>query len=200
MKRFATLTALVAFATAAQAAPETYVIDSSNTASLFSYRALGLSNQTHRFERISGKMVFDQASRTGSAEVTIDATSVNTGRAALNEQIQAADFFDTANHPVISFKSARMRLDGDQSSLSGHLTIKGVTLPVTLAVSNFQCMQDPTYKIEACGANATVTVRRSDFNMGKYAFLVSDEITLNLAFKAFKAQPAMQLASRDPIR
>lgn len=200
MKRFATMTALFAFAAAAQAAPETYVIDASNTASLFSYRALGLSNQTHRFERISGKMVFDQVSKTGSTEVTIDATSVNTGRAALNEQIQAADFFDTANHPVISFKSNLVKLDGDQSSLSGNLTIKGVTLPVTLAVTNFQCMPDPTYKVEACGANATVTIRRSDFNMGKYTFFVSDEITLNLAIKAFKAQPAIHLASRDPIR
>ena len=131
-------------------------------------------------------MVFDHASKTGSAEVTIDATSVNTGRAALNEQIQAADFFDTANHPVITFKSTRMKLDGDQSSLSGYLTIKGVTLPVTLAVTNFQCMPDPTYKVDACGANATVTVKRSDFNMGKYAFLVSNDITLNLAHQGIQ--------------
>jgi polyisoprenoid-binding protein YceI len=200
MKRFATLIALAAFAVSVQAAPETYVIDNSYTSSQFSYRALGLSNQTHRFEKISGKMVFDPATRTGSADVTIDATSVNAGQAALNQQIQSADFFDTANHPAITFKSSRMQLDGDQSNLSGNLTIKGVTLPVTLAVTNFQCMPDPTYKVEACGANATVTVRRSDFNMGKYTFFVSDEITLNLAIKAFKAQPAMHVASREPIR
>ena len=200
MRRLATLTALVAFATTAQAAPETYVIDNSQTSSLFSYRTLGVSTQTHRFEKISGKVVLDYAAKTGSADVTIDATSVNTGHVLLDKQIQAADFFDTANHPVISFKSNLVKLDGDQSSLSGNLTIKGVTLPVTLAVTNFQCMPDPTYKVEACGANATVTIRRSDFNMGKYTFFVSDEITLNLAIKAFKAQPAIHLASRDPIR
>jgi polyisoprenoid-binding protein YceI len=200
MKRLATLTALVAFAAIAQAAPETYVIDNSHTSSRFSYRALGLSNQTHRFEKISGRVVFDRATGTGSADVTIDATSVNTGQAALNEQIQAADFFDTANHPAITFKSTRMRLDGDQSSLPGYLTIKGVTMPVTLVVTNFQCMQDPRFKQDACGANATVTIKRSDFNMGKYALLISNEITLNLALKAVKAQPAMQLASRDPVR
>lgn len=200
MKRLATLTALVAFAAVAQAAPETYVIDNSHTSSQFSYRALGLSNQTHRFEKISGSVVFDHATRTGSADVTIDVTSVNTGQAALNEQIQAADFFDTANHPAITFKSNRMKLDGDQSSLSGYLTIKGVTMPVTLAVTNFQCMQDPMFKLDACGANASVTIKRSDFNMGKYAFLISNDITLNLALMAFKAQPVMQLASRDPAR
>lgn len=200
MKRLATLTALVAFAATAQAAPETYVIDSNHTSSQFSYRALGVSNQTHRFEKISGRMMLDHASQTGSAEVTIDATSVNTGQAALDEQIQAADFFDTANHPAITFKSTRMQLDGQQPSLSGYLTIKGVTRPVTLVLSNFECVQDSTFKVDACGAHATVTVKRSDFRMGKYAFLISDNITLNLAFKAVKVQPAMQLASRDPIR
>jgi len=199
MKRRATFAVLVGFAAAVHAAPETFVIDNSQTSSQFSYRALGLSNQTHRFEKISGKVVFDAAAKTGSADVMIDAASVNTGNALLNEHIQAADFFDTANHPAIIFKSTRMTLDGDQSSMSGNLTIKGVTRPVTLAITNFQCMQDPTFKVDACGANATVTVRRSDFNMGKHAFLVSNDITLNLAIKAVKAQPVMQLASHDPI-
>lgn len=199
MKRLATLIALAAFAASVQAAPETYVIDNSHTSSQFTYRTLGLSNQTHRFERISGKMVFDLAAKTGSADVTIDATSVNAGQAALNEQIQSADFFDAANHPAITFKSTKMKLDGDQASLSGYLTIKGVTKPVTLAITNFQCMQDPTFRVDACGANASVTVKRSDFNMKKYAFLISNDITLNLAFKVVKAQPAMQLASRGPI-
>ncbi|MBS0310009.1 MAG: YceI family protein, partial [Proteobacteria bacterium] len=78
--------------------------------------------------------------------------------------------------------------------------IKGVTRPVTLAVTHFQCMQDPEFRVETCGANATLTLRRSDFNMGKYAFLVGNDITLNLAFKAVKAQSYLQLASRDPAK
>lgn len=200
MKRLATFAALVGFAAAVHAAPETYVIDAGLTSSQFSYRTLGVSSQSHRFERIRGKMVFDHATRTGSADVTIDATSVNTGLDALNEKIQTADFFDTANHPAITFKSTRMTIEGDQPSLSGNLTIKGVTRPVTLALSNFQCMQDPALGVDACGAKATVTVRRSDFNMGKHALLISNEITLNLAFWAVRETPPMQLASREPAR
>lgn len=200
MKRFVMLTALVVCAASAEAAPETYVIDNSRTSSQFSYRYLGLSNQTNRFEKISGTVVLDRDAQSGSADVTIDATSVSTGQAMLDEQMQSADFFDTANYPVITFKSGKMVLNGGQSSLSGELTIKGVTRPVTLAVTHFQCMQDPTFKVETCGANATVTVKRSDFNMGKYAFLVSNDITLSLALKAVKAQSYMQVASRDPIR
>jgi polyisoprenoid-binding protein YceI len=200
MKRLAMLFTLVACAASVQAAPETYVIDNSQTSSQFSYRTLGLSSQTHRFEKISGKLVIDQAAQTGSADVTIDATSVNTGYALLDEHMQTADFFDTANHPVITFKSSKMTLNGEQSSLSGELTIKGVTRQVTLVLTGLQCTQDPTFNQDACGARATVTVKRSDFNMGKYTFLASNEITLDLAVKAVKKPSYLQLASRDPIK
>lgn len=200
MNRLAMSAVLAAFAVAAQAAPETYVIDASQTASQFSFRTLGLSSQTHRFEKISGKVVFDPAARTGSADVTIDATSVNTGHALFDKTIQAADFFDTARHPVITFKSTRMTLDGEQPSMTGDLTIKGVTRPVTLAISHFQCTPDPTFLVDACGARASVTIKRSDFNMGAHRFLVSNDVTLNLAIKAVKATPFLQVASRDPVR
>lgn len=197
MKRLAMLTALVAFSATVQAAPETYVIDNSQTSSQFSFNYLGISNQTHSFDKVSGKVVFDPVSKTASAEVNIDASSVNTGHSVLNNQLQTAAFFDTANYPSITFKSNQMTLDGEQTSMSGELTIKGVSKPVTLAISDFQCAQDPAFKVASCGANATVTVKRSDFNMGKFTFLASNEITLNLAIKAVKMSSYIQLASRD---
>jgi polyisoprenoid-binding protein YceI len=200
MIRLAILTVLVALSATAQAAPETYVIDNSQTSSQFSFNYLGISNQTHKFDKVSGKVTFDPIAKTGSAEVNIDASSVNTGHNLLNNQLQTAAFFDTVNYPSITFKSSNVVLDGEQASMLGELTIKGVTKPVTLAISGFQCAQDPTFKVESCGANATVTVKRSDFNMGKFTFLASNEITLNLAIKAVKMQTLIQLASRDPIK
>ncbi|MDP1645436.1 MAG: YceI family protein [Thiobacillus sp.] len=191
MKRLATLTALAAFAAAAQAAPVTYVIDNSHTYPHFSYNHLGFSNQTQKFDKTSGKVVLDLAAKTGSVDVTIDATSVNTGYALFNEHIQAADYFDTAKHPTITFKSSKMTFNGDQPvSLAGDLTIKGVTKPVTLAITHFHCMPHPMLKVEACGANATTQVKRSEFNMGKNVPYVSDEVTLTLAIEAVKEQPA----------
>ena len=191
MKRLATLTALVAFAAAAQAAPETYVIDNNHTFPHFTYSHFGFSSQTHKFDKTSGKVVLDRAAKTGSADVTIDATSVNTGIALFNEHIQGADFFDTAKHPTITFKSSKMKFKGNQPvSLAGDLTIKGVTQPVTLAITHFKCMPHPMLKVEACGANATTQVKRSAFNMGKYAPNVSDEVTLTLAIEAVKEQAA----------
>ena len=191
MKRLALVTALAAFAVTAQAAPETFVIDNSHTYPHFSYNHLGFSNQTHKFDKTSGKVVLDRAAKTGSVDVTIDATSVNTGFALFNEHLQAADFFDTAKYPTITFKSHKMAFRGDQPvSLASDLTIKGVTKPVTLTITHFKCQPHPMLKVEACGANATTQVKRSEFNMGKNVPYVSDEVTLTLAIEAVKEQPA----------
>ncbi|MHB1186468.1 YceI family protein [Thiobacillus sp.] len=185
MKRLALITALAAFAATAQAAPETFVIDNSHTYPHFSYNHLGFSNQTHKFDKTSGKVVLDRAAKSGSVVVTIDATSVNTGYALFNEHLQAVDFFDTAKYPTITFKSDKMAFRGDQPvSLVGDLTIKGVTKQVTLDITHFKCQPHPMLKVEACGANATTQVKRSEFNMGKNVPFVSDEVTLTLAIEA----------------
>jgi polyisoprenoid-binding protein YceI len=191
MKRLVTLAALAAFAATVHAAPETYVIDNAHTFPFFTYSHFGFSNQTHQFDKTSGKVVLDRAARTGSVDVVIDATSVNTGYALFNQHIQGEDFFDTARYPTITFTSSRMTFrDSQPVSLSGDLTIKGVTKPVTLAITHFQCMPHPMLKVDACGANATAQIKRSDFNMGKHAPYVSDEVTLTLAIEAVKQQPA----------
>jgi len=193
MKRLATLTALVVVAASAQAAPETYTIDNSHTYPHFSYSHLGFSKQTHKFDKTTGNVVLDRAAKTGSADVTIDATSVNTGHGLFNQHIQGEDYFDTAKYPTITFKGNKMTFNGDDpASLSGDLTIKGVTRPVTLAITHFKCMPHPMLKVQACGANATTTVKRSDFNMGKNVPYVGDEITLNLAIEATRSPSAAQ--------
>jgi polyisoprenoid-binding protein YceI len=185
MKRLALFAALAAVSVAAHAAPVTYTIDNSHTYPHFSYNHLGFSNQAHKFDKTSGTVVLDREGRAGSVVVIIDATSVNTGHAIFNEHIQAADFFDTAKHPTITFTSSKMAFRGDQPvSLVGDLTIKGVTRPVTLTITHFKCQPHPMLKVDACGANATTQVKRSEFNMGKNVPFVSDEVTLTLAIEA----------------
>lgn len=193
MKRLAALIALAAVATSAQAAPETYTIDNSHTYPHFTYTHLGFSKQTHKFDKTTGTVVLDRAAKSGSVDVTIDARSVNTGYALFNEHIQAADYFDTAKYPTLTFKSSKMTFNGDEpASLVGDLTIKGVTKPVTLTLTHFKCMPHPMLKVPACGANATATVKRSEFNMGKNVPYVGDEITLTLAIEAVKVPAAAQ--------
>jgi polyisoprenoid-binding protein YceI len=169
------------------AAPETFNIDPAHTAPRFEYNHFGYSNQLHQFDKTSGKIVFDHVAKSGSVDVTIDAKSVNTGYPLLNEHIQDADFFDTAKYPTITFKSTAVKFDGDKPvAVEGNLTVKGVTRPVTLTLTSFQAMPNPMLKKDAIGANAVTKIKRSEFNMGKYAPMVSDEVTLSIAMEAIK--------------
>jgi polyisoprenoid-binding protein YceI len=119
--------------------------------------------------------------------VTIDAKSVNTGSTLFNGHIQEADFFDTEMFPTLTFKSSKVKFDGDKVvAVEGELTAKGVTKPVTLTVNSFLCMPHPMMKKDACGATATTKIKRSDFNMGKHAPYVGDEVTLTIPVEAIK--------------
>ncbi|WP_341328432.1 YceI family protein [Methylotuvimicrobium sp. KM2] len=187
MKRIALLSLAATFSAATLAAPETYVIDGSHTFPGFSYSHLGYSTQMSRFDKTSGKIVLDRQAKTGSVEVTVDTTSVNTGLPLFNEHIQGEDFLDTAKHPAMTFASDKLLFEGDMLvAVDGTLRLKGIAKPVTLTVTSFQCMPHPMLEKDACGANATAVVKRSDFNMGKYAPQVSDEVTLTIPVEAVK--------------
>lgn len=171
----------------AAAAPETYVIDGTHTYPRFEYSHFGYSTQIGRFDGTKGTIVLDRARKTGSVDVTIDTTSVDTGLPLFNGHIQGEDFFDTKKFPTITFKSTAVRFSGDKlSSVDGQLTIKGVSKPVTLEVTSFHCMVHPMLKKDACGANAVAKIKRTDFNNGKYAPYVGDDVTLTIAVEAIK--------------
>ena len=187
MKKLALSLAFAAFTSSAFAAPETFNIDTTHTAPRFEYNHFGYSNQIHSFDQTSGQVVYDPVAHTGSVDISIDAKSVNTGYALLNQHIQDADFFDTAKYPTITFKSTKVKFDGAKPvAVEGNLTIKGVTKPVTLTVTSFQMMPNPMLKRDAIGANAVTKIKRSEFNMGKYAPMVSDDVTLSIAMEAIK--------------
>lgn len=187
MKRIAILAAAVSLSIPAFAAPETFVIDNSHTYPSFSYSHFGFSNQQSRFDKTSGKVMIDRTAKTGSLDVSIDAKSVNTGSDVFNGHLKGEDFFNADKFPAITFKSSSFKFEGDKvSSIAGDLTVKGVTKPVTLTVSSFNCAPHPFAKKEACGANASTKIKRSEFNAGKYAPSVSDEVTLNIVIEAIK--------------
>lgn len=188
LTRLSTALILAAAAAApALAAPESYALDAGHTFPRFSYSHFGYSTQLSRFNKTTGKIVFDKAAKTGSVDITIDTKSVDTGFPLFNEHIQSADFLDTAQFPTATFKSTKVVFDGDKpTAIEGNLTLKGVTRPVTLTVTSFQAMPHPILKKDAIGANANVTVKRSDFNAGKYAPNVSDEVRIDIAVEAIK--------------
>lgn len=187
MNKYLAFALIASVSSIAAAAPETYVIDEKHTMPRFEYSHFGYSTQSSRFDKASGKIILDRSAKAGSVEVTIDAKSVNTGSPLFNEHIQAADFFDTAKYPVITYKSRSVKFDGDKlAAVEGDLTVKGVTKPVTLTITSFHCMPHPMLKKDACGANATAKIKRSEFNAGKHAPHVSDEVTLIIPVEAVK--------------
>ena len=188
MKKLIALALAAGFAAAAHAAPETFVLDENHSFSRFEYNHFGYSNQLSRFDKTTGQVTIDRAAKTGSVDVTIDAKSVSTGSPLFNGHIQGEDFLDTGKFPTIHYKSTKVIFNGDKvSSIEGNLTIKGVTKPVTLEVSNFNCQPHPMLKKDACGANAVAKIKRTEFNAGKYAPYVGDEVTLTFSVEAIKS-------------
>ena len=186
-KQLATLVLAIAAAAPAFAAPETFVADSSHTFSRFSYSHFGYSTQLSHFDKTTGKVVFDKAAKTGSVDIVIDTKSVNTGYPTFNEHIQGEDFLDTAKFPTATFKSTKVIFEGDKpAKIEGNLTLKGVSKPVTLTVTSFQAMPHPMLKKDAIGANAFTVIKRSEFNAGKFAPYVGDEVRIDIAVEAIK--------------
>jgi len=185
IKRIAIALAFTGALASAFAAPVTYGVDGTHTFPRFSYSHFGYSTQLSSFSKTTGKVVFDAEAKKGSVDIAIDMKSVNTGFADFNEHIQGEDFLDTAKFAQATFKSTKVIFEGDKPQLiEGQLTIKGVTKPVTLTVTSFQAMPHPMLKKPALGANAFTVIKRSEFNAGKYAPYVGDEVRIDIAIEA----------------
>jgi len=178
---------LSGFISSAVFAENTYKIDPEHTFSSFEYQHWGLSTQRGRFDKNIGSITMDTDSKSGSINLEIEASSVNTGSEVFNRAMRSSNFFDTDNFPKISFSSDKLIFNEDKlSQVIGKLTIKNTTLPVTIEVTQFNCRFMILYLREACGANGYTKILRSDFKVGRYVPFVSDEVTLYFNVEAIK--------------
>lgn len=148
-------------------AADTYQLDPNHTYPSFEADHFGgVSTWRGKFNKSSGTVVLDRAEKTGTAEVTIDLASINTGNAKLDEHLQKAEFFDTAKYPTAVYKGTSIRFDGDKPvEVVGSLTMHGVTKPLNLKIESFKCFVNPMLKKEVCGTEATATFDRGDFGI-----------------------------------
>jgi polyisoprenoid-binding protein YceI len=182
-----TLALSAAVVAPAFAAPVSYGVEANHTFPRFSYTHLGFTTQQSRFDKTTGTVVYDKEGRTGSVNITIETNSVSTGSTLFNQHIQGEDFLDTAKYPTVTFKSTKVNFDGEKPvSIEGDLTMKGITKRVTLTVTRFLAAPHPIQKKDTIGADAYTIVKRTDFNMGKYAPAVSDEVRIDIAIEALK--------------
>jgi len=141
--------------------------DPAHTGVHFKVRHLMISSVRGEFEKVSGKIVYDEADVTkSSADITIDAASVNTRVTKRDEDLRSPNFLDVAKYPTIAFKSKRVDKAGNGLlKMTGDLTIRGVTKEVVLTV------EGPTPVIKDPGGNsrvggqATTKINRKDFGL-----------------------------------
>lgn len=179
----AALVALPAFA------QETYVIDPVHSQPQWIATHLGFSNQHGNFGKAAGKIVLDRAAKKGSIDVSIDATSIRTYSDRLDQVVKGEKFFNVEKFPTMAFKSTSLKFDGDSLvGADGELTMLGVTKPVTLKVNNFKCGEQPFNKKPMCAAEATATIRRSEWGMteGIKFSNPADEIQLVIPVEAYR--------------
>jgi polyisoprenoid-binding protein YceI len=148
----------------------------------------GLSTWRGKFTKTSGTIVLDRANKTGTVDITIDASTIDFGHEKMNAHAKGADMFDVAKFPTATYKGKSITFNGDTPvAVNGELTLHGVTKPVTLTINKFKCIQHPMFKREACGADASATFSRADFGIDygvKMGF--SPEVKLAIQVEALK--------------
>lgn len=161
----------------------TYKMDVTHGYVTFTYSHFGLSNPQVSFKTVDANITLDAEDPTASAvNVTIAAASIDSDVDVFNEHLNSDNWFNTAEHPEITFVSTALtQADGTTGTLTGDLTIKGITKPVTLDVTLLGAMEHPLSKKDTLGIQATGTVLRSDFDLGAYAPAVSDEVTITIS-------------------
>jgi polyisoprenoid-binding protein YceI len=178
---------LCAFALSAAAAPVSYTLDPDHTVPRFEILHNGFSNHIGMFMKSAGKAVLDTAAKTGSVEVTIETASFLSGHAFMEKVVKEKDFFDVERFPTMTFRSTRMRFEGDRPAVvDGELTMLGVTRPVILTFTRFACGQHPRNKKEQCGGNLVGEIKRSDFGMKAFIPVIGDDVKLLIQVEAFK--------------
>lgn len=168
--------------------------DPAHTGVHFKIRHLMVSSVRGDFEKVSGKIVYDEADVSkSSADITIDAGSINTRVAKRDEHLRSPDFLDVAKHPAITFKSKRVEKGGNGTlKMTGDLTIRGVTNEVVLTV------EGPTPAIKdmqgnaRVGGQATTKIQRKDFGLVWNAALetggvvVGDEVEITIDVEIYR--------------
>jgi polyisoprenoid-binding protein YceI len=186
MKKLIIITALACLPLKAVMAAD-YSIDPGHTYVSFAINHLGFSTMRGKFDRQSGSMQFDPAAKKASVMIEIDATSIDTGHDKRDAHLQSPDFLNAVENPTITFKSTAVTWNGDKlATVTGDLTILGVSKPVTLTVVAMKCATHPFNKKDTCGFDATGSIKRSDYGVNYGLPAIGEVLDLQIEVEASK--------------
>lgn len=169
----------------------TYTLEPNHSMGTVRWSHLDFANPTAQFNQIEGTLTFDPAAPgQSSVMVTIPIAHLTSGVPDLDDDLRSPTFFDLARYPTATFTSTHVETTAmaNQLKVTGDLNLHGVTRPVTLDVTLNKIGTNPRMHMPAVGFEATTTLKRSDFGMGKYVPQVSDEVQIHITSQAEEAK------------
>ena len=170
----------------------TYAFDQGHTTIEFVGRHLMITKVRGRFTDFSGQIVIGEAPENSSVEVTINAASVDSSDEKRDGHLRSPDFLDVENYPTITFRSTEVEIAGDGTAkVTGDLTVKDVTRPVTLDVEFDGAQADP-WGGQRLGFSAHTDIDREDWGLTwnvaleTGGMLVSKKVRLEFNVEAVK--------------
>ena len=163
----------------------TWKLDPTHSELTFSVRHLAISKVRGSFQTFDVTVVTPEDPSQISVVATVDVASVITGQAQRDGHLLSSDFFLIEEHPTMTFTSTGITVDGDDFSLVGDLTLRGVTRSVTLK-GEFGGIVTDGYGQTKAGASATTKINRHDFGVSWNAaleaggFTLGDDVTISL--------------------
>ncbi len=171
-------------------AGEKYTIESVFSTVLFKVKHMQTANAWGRFNELEGTLDYDPADPAKSQlEIKVKAASVDTNNERRDNHLRGPDFFNAKEFEDIVFKSTGIRkVGGDDYVMTGELTMLGVTRPAEAKCEFFGEGKSPRGDQKIVGAEATFTVKRTDFGMNYGVPNVRDEVTLIVSVEALEAK------------
>jgi len=161
----------------------TYTIDTKETLVRYTVMHMGFTEYWGTFPGATGTLSIDpKAIADAKLDVTVPVLGVETTNHELNAELFSDEFFDAEKFKTVHFVSTGVTRTGPTTAkVAGNLTIHGVTKPVVLEATFIGAGPNYFTKVPTIGFKAETTVKRSDFGLGKYVPIVSDETTLTIA-------------------
>jgi polyisoprenoid-binding protein YceI len=189
MKHYYSLLILFLGAATASAASTTYTVDPDHTHPSFEVDHFGgLSTWRGTFKKTGGTVTIDTEAKTGTVNVVIDTATIDFAHDKLNEHVSGPEMLDVAKYPSAEYKGKFVEFaNGAPKTISGELTLHGVTKPVTLTINSFKCFEHPMLKKQVCGADASGSFNRADFGVNygqQYGF--KQDVLLRIQVEAVK--------------
>lgn len=191
MKKSILAAAIAATMLAAPAfAADDYVLDAGHSQVVFSYNHLGFSTTHGMFAGFDGQISFDADDPAASTvSIEIPTASLITGWDARTKHFLSEDFFSAEFSQTITFVSTSIEVTGENTAnITGDLTLNDITKSVVLDTVMNQAGEHPMAKKPWLGFDATTTLIRTDFGMGKFAPFISDDVTLMISIEATKSE------------